>query len=157
MKTFVSHTVKVFRISLFLILTAVIFQVASVSAQKADQDAGLIWQPVLEEGISARGQRHLMPEKYRTFSLNQTELAKVLDAAPLEFSGESRDNTIILTVPKPDGSIVRFRLEESSILSPEVAKQYPTWKTFQGFGIDDPTVTARFSWTDNGFHGYVLD
>lgn len=156
MKTFVLHAVKVFRISLFLILAAILVQVASVSAQKVDQVESPIWQPVMEEGIAARGTRHLFPEKYRVFQLNQTELSRVLEAAPLEFSGASKDDPVILTIPKPDGTLVRFRLEESPIMAPHIAAQFPNWKTYQGFGIDEPQTTARFDWTETGFHGYVL-
>lgn len=156
MKTFVLHTVKVFRISLFLVLATLIIQVANASAQKVDQVESLMWQPVAEEGISARGTRHLFPEKYRVFQLNQSELSRVLSAAPLEFSGASKENPVILTIPKPDGTLVRFRLEESPIMAPHIAAQFPNWKTYQGFGIDEPQTTARFDWTDTGFHGYVL-
>ncbi len=156
MKTFVLHTVKVFRISLFVILAAILLQVANVSAQKVDQEESLIWQPVAEEGISARGTRHLFPEKYRVFQLNQTELSGVLDRAPLEYSGDAKAEPVILTIPKPDGKLVRFRLEESPIMAPHIAALFPNWKTYQGFGIDEPQTTARFDWTDTGFHGYVL-
>ena len=156
MKTFVLHSVKVFRISLFLILAAGLLQVANVSAQKVNQIESPIWQPVAENEISARGTRHLFPEKYRVFQLNKSELSAVLDAAPLEFSGESKADPVILTVPKPDGTLVRFRLEESPIMAPHIAAQFPNWKTYQGYGIDEPQTTARFDWTDDGFHGYVL-
>ena len=137
------------------ILTLVLSMVVSVSAQSANQNS--IWQMVAPENISARGTRHLMPEKYLTYRINKTALDDVLSAAPQEFSGVSRSNPIILTIPKPDGKIVRFRLEESSILAPHIAQQFPNWKTYQGYGIDDPGATARFDWTDTGFHGYVLD
>jgi hypothetical protein len=133
------------------------FNVANVSAQQASRGGASIWQPVAEENIASRGQRYLQPEQYRTFRLNQTELANVLSSAPLEFSEQSKGAPVILTVPAPDGKLVRFRVEESPILAPDVAAQFPTWKTYQGYGIDDPTLTARFDWTDRGFHGYVLD
>jgi hypothetical protein len=112
---------------------------------------------VNEADIATRGQRHLQPEKYRTFRLDQGALANVLNSAPLESSGQAKATVVILTVPTPDGTIARFRLEESPILAPDVAAQYPHWKTYQGYGIDNPSVTARFDWTDRGFHGYVLD
>ena len=33
---------------------------------------------------------------------------------------------------------------------------FPTWRTFQGYGVDDPTAIGRFDWTKSGFHGYIL-
>jgi hypothetical protein len=156
MKTFAFPGGKLFRVSLFFILAAGVLQVATVLAQKADAEESAIWQPMAEDNIYDRGQRYLHPEKYTTFRLNQPELNRVLEMAPLENSEESRALQVIITVPKPDGTIARFRLEESPVLSPQVAKEFPNWKTYQGYGVDDPAVTARFSWTDNGFHGYVL-
>ena len=143
--------------ALFLLLTATaFFQVADVSAQIADRES-LIWEAIAEENIAARGPRYLEPEKYRTFRLDQNELVNVLNSAPLEFSDQSKGSPVTLSVPTPDGTLVQFRLEESPILAPHIASQFPGWKTYQGHGIDDPRVTARFSWTDRGFHGYVLD
>jgi hypothetical protein len=129
-------------------------QIAHVSAQRAQAP---IWEAVPETNIAARGHRQIQPEKYRTFRLNQSELANVLRAAPLESSAASKTTMVVLTVPTPDGRMVRFRVEESPILAPAIAAQVPTWKTYQGYGIDDPAATARFDWTDRGFHGYVLD
>lgn len=157
MTTFALHTARLFRISLFLVLATGFFLAQDVSAQKLKLEESPIWQAVPEENISSRGQRYIQPEKYRTFRLNQDELTRVLYSAPIEFSGEARENSVILSIPKPDGKLVRFRLEESPILDPQIATQFPNWKTYQGYGIDDPAATARFDWTDRGFHGYVLD
>jgi hypothetical protein len=155
-QTFALFRAQLSPVSTFFLLTLCALLVTSTAAQNVNETADLIWQPVAENNISARGERSLHPEKYRLFRLNRNELTKVLDSAPLEFSGASRENTIVLTVPKPDGKLVRFRLEESPILAPHIAAQFPAWKTYQGYGIDEPQTTARFDWTDTGFHAYVL-
>lgn len=80
----------------------------------------------------------------------------MLAQSPLEFSDAARQTTTILEIPTPEGNLVRFRIEESPVLAPEVAAQFPTWKNFVGKGIDDPTATASFDVNENGFHGYVL-
>lgn len=145
--------------SLLVMMSAILFQV-SVFAAKSDvkrvNKSAAIWQKVSESRIAGRGNRAITPEKYSVLGLNQTELNRVLNTAPLEFTSEARAKYVVLTVPKPDGEMMRFRIEESPILSPEVAAQFPNWKTFQGYGIDDPSAVARFDWTDSGFHGYVM-
>ncbi len=156
MKKFAFHTAKGVRISLFLILAISFLQVTFVSAQVLKTRENPLWKQVSEENIASRGERHLNPEKYKVFQLDQSALAGILESAPLEFSSEARTKQIVLTIPKPDGTIVRFRLEESPILSPQIAAQHPTWKTYQGYGIDEPATTARFDWTDRGFHGYIM-
>lgn len=144
--------------SLCLLITSIFIQNAAVYAQSAADASGqpAIWEKVSEEGIAARGQRQLKPEKYSVYRLNQAELQKTLDIAPLEFTTASRNSEVYLTIPKPDGKLVRLRLEESPIFAPNVAAQFPTWKTYQGFGVDEPGTYARFDLTDSGFHGYVF-
>lgn len=158
MNSLLFYAAKLSRVSLCLFIAIGFLQVAVVSAQsvKNNPNRSVLWEKVSEENLAARGQRHLRPEKYQVFRLGKTELAEILESAPLEFSEESRNKKVVLTVPKPDGTLVRFRLEESPILSPEIAAQHSTWKTFQGYGIDEPNTTARFDWTDTGFHAYVL-
>ena len=115
-----------------------------------------LWTRVNESNISSRGKRSLLPEKYVVFSLDQSMLGQILSAAPLENGYDARGNVAVLTVPDPNGKMVRFRLEESPILSPAIAAENPRIKTYQGYGIDAPGVTARFDWTDAGFHGYIF-
>ena len=75
---------------------------------------------------------------------------------PLEFASAPAPAVTIMEVPMPDGTLSRFRIEDSPVLAPHLAADFPTWKTFQGFGIDDPAATARFDWTKAGFHGYIF-
>lgn len=42
------------------------------------------------------------------------------------------------------------------MLAPDIAAQYPTWKTFQGRGVEDSSAIARFDTNANGFHAYVV-
>lgn len=156
MKKSAFHTANLFRVSFCLLIAIGFLQVSFVSAQNLDQKQNAIWQKMDEKNIGQRGQRHLNPEKYSVFRMNRTELDKVLKDAPKEFSGEARTKSVILTVPKPDGTTTRFRIEDSPVLAPEIAAQFPNIKTYQGYGIDEPQVTARFDWTDTGFRGYIM-
>ncbi len=156
MNKFAFNTARFVRFTLLVIFAIGIFQITFASAQIPNEEGNSLWQTVSEDSIANRGERHLNPEKYKVFRLNQTALNSILESAPLEFSSQSRQKEIVLTVPKPDGRFVRFRLEESPVLAPQIAAQHPTWKTYQGYGIDEPATTARFDWTDRGFHGYIM-
>lgn len=155
MKKSAFHTGNLFRVSFCLLLAVGFLQLSFVSAQSLTKN-NAIWQKMDEKNIGSRGQRHLNPEKYSVFKMNRAELDKVLKDAPVEFSGEARTKNIILTVPKPDGTTTRFRIEDSPVLSPAIAAQFPNIKTYQGYGIDEPQTTARFDWTDTGFRGYIM-
>lgn len=132
----------------------VLFAAFDLNAQKS---ADRVWSRVDEAQITKDlGQRQIAPEKYLTYRLNTSALQSVLNDAPLEFTQDAKNSATVITIPTPEGLFVRFRIMESPLLSPELAAQFPTWKTYQGYGIDDPTATARFDWTDSGFHGYIL-
>ncbi|MEQ1765623.1 MAG: reprolysin-like metallopeptidase, partial [Pyrinomonadaceae bacterium] len=126
-------------------------QPASVSENRSD-----LWSIVVEDQIASRGTRSLVPERYRTFSVDSARLRNSLLRSPAEFSDAARNSRNVIDLPKPDGTFTRFRVEDSPILSPEIAKQHPTWKTYQAYSIDEPGVTARLDMTDTGFHGYVF-
>ena len=42
------------------------------------------------------------------------------------------------------------------MLAPELAAAFPDFKTYRGMGLDDPTASTRFGWTDAGFHAAIL-
>ena len=121
------------------------------TAQSSD-----LWRTAVEEQIVERGRRTLLPEKYLLVSVDKARLEQMLARSPMESSEEARNSRNVIELPKPDGTFVRFRVEESPILSEEVARDHPTWKTYQAFGIDEPGTSARLSITDAGFHGYVF-
>ncbi|HLM61761.1 MAG TPA: zinc-dependent metalloprotease family protein, partial [Pyrinomonadaceae bacterium] len=114
------------------------------------------WRQVDKNNLPTGKAARALPETVPVYRLNQTTLNAILNKAPLEFTDAARRTEIVLEIPTPEGNLVRFRIEESPILAPGVAAQFPTWKTFSGQGIDDPMATARFDVNALGFHGYVI-
>ncbi|HEV2904476.1 MAG TPA: zinc-dependent metalloprotease family protein, partial [Pyrinomonadaceae bacterium] len=96
----------------------------------------------------------IVPSSYRVARLNQSELTQLLAQAPREFTGATSD--VILNVPMPDGTLAKFKVEESPVMEPGLAARFPNIKTYRGQGIDDPTATARFGVTPEGFHAIIL-
>ena len=129
---------------------------ANIKKQKGNSTPTDLWQRADEAKLPARGRRLLTPDKYLVFSLNNKALTKLMAEMPMEFANSPVVQSTIMEVPMPDGTLSRFRIEDSPVLAPHLAAAFPTWKTFQGFGIDDPTATARFDWTKTGFHGYIF-
>ena len=143
--------------------TAIAFASASLTTyaaggnkQKGSSAAPDLWRQADQADLPTRGRRLLTPDKYLVFSLNGKALAKLMDEMPMEFTSAPAPESTIMEVPMPDGTLSRFRIEDSPVLAPHLAADFPTWKTFQGFGIDDPSATARFDWTTAGFHGYIF-
>ena len=89
------------------------------------------------------------------FWLNRGLLRDILSRAPLE-EGVSAVAEVVVTLPLPDGQFVRVRVEESPILSPDLAHRYPLIRTYRAQGVDDPTLTARLDTTPWGFHAQLI-
>jgi hypothetical protein len=158
------------RVSLVLILVS-FFLLSSWSGRRASgnvaqpfnvgpsaslsQSADDIWSAVDRATLTARVET-ASPEAYQVVELNQQALTDVLAAAPAEFSQEAAKGRPEIKLPMPDGSFGRFTFEESPSMEPELAAQFPEVKSYRAQGVDDPTATARFDWSPNGFHGIVL-
>ena len=125
-------------------------------AQSGNLSEDQVWHYVEESTITLPGVRSIVPQTYRTVRLNQERLKKMLSSAPMEFTDQARQNPRLMSLPMPDGSFAQFRIEESPIMEPELAAQFPEIKTYRGQGIDDETATTRFDWTQAGFHAIVL-
>lgn len=113
-----------------------------------------LWQQVERESVQKLSAEQ-RPGKYLIYRLNRELLNDSLAEVPMEFTEAARNTETILEIPTPDGKIELFRIQETALLAPEVAAQFPTWKYFVGQGVDDPTATASFDTNDLGFHGYV--
>lgn len=120
------------------------------------QYQSVIWTQKTENEVQNRHRRLIIPNQFLVYGLNRNALKQIFDEAPMEFTVAARMKNTVLEIPSANGTLQRFRIEESPMLSPEIAAQFPDWKTYQGFGIDDPAATARFDLTPTGFHGYVL-
>ncbi len=80
-------------------------------------------------------------------------LGQVLRSAPME---NALGRGIVMTVPMPDGTFERIRVQESPILSPDLQQRYPEIRTYVAQGVDDRTMTGRLDQTPAGFHGMLI-
>ncbi|MBK7933319.1 MAG: VCBS repeat-containing protein [Acidobacteria bacterium] len=142
------------KFSLFLAIAFVSSILISLPTT-ADAAGDNVWNKAIESRIPARGTRGVYPDSYEVYRLDQASLRGVLERSPMEFSEAARQSENIFSIPTPDGRFERFRIIESPVLSPDLSAQYPDWKTYQAYGVDDPAATARLGWTLNGFHATV--
>ena len=128
--------------------------ISSISVFSQDGD---LWTPVDDTAMARTlAIRTRVPETYRTFRLDKGLLAVRLAAAPNEFARPAED-TAIIEIPLPDGTLARFRFEHSLVVEPGLLAKYPELgSTYRAYGIDDPTASARFDVLPNGFHAIIL-
>lgn len=115
-----------------------------------------IWTVSTQRGSAVLEQGRSIDGPHVVVRLDQAALFGALQRAPMEVPGRALITSMPMTLPMPDGSFARFWIEESPMLAPELAQIVPSFRTYHGRGIDDPTATVRFGWTSAGFHASVL-
>lgn len=118
--------------------------------------APAVWQDIEETTIQGKSDRSIVPESYRTLSLNVTALKEYLSQAPTEFTEEALNRDVVLELPLPDGTHQTFRVEYSPVMAPELAAKVPEIRTYIGTSIDGRSSLCRFSLTQKGFHAIIL-
>jgi hypothetical protein len=108
---------------------------------------------VVQTGV---GQPLMSLQSYGLFDLQEQAIQKSLAKAPLEFTHKYQTNAVTITIPRPDSTWTQFKVVESPIMESGLAAQYPTFKTYRGWGVDDPSETVRFDLTIHGFRAQVL-
>jgi hypothetical protein len=139
-------------------LFAVSFFVVSFQAlASAQTSSDRVWTAVDESRLAERSlERTVVPSSYKTYALNKAVVSAILAGAPEEFSQESRLTQNVLTLPMPDGTFGRFRIEHSPVAEPGLIAKYPELgKTYIGRGIDDPSATVRLDFMPMGFHAMI--
>jgi len=108
--------------------------------------------------VQTTGQRVIIPQKFRTSSMDVQAMKNFLWSLPSERAIiANRNLSPVIELPMPDGQMARFRIWESSIQEPALQAKFPDIRTFAGQGIDDPYASIRLDYSpDAGFHGQIL-
>lgn len=114
-----------------------------------------VWETVESNSIRSTNKRAIDADKFLVYRLDATGARSVLRDAPVEFSSDAASRTFTFMLPTPDGKLQNLKVVETALLSPEIQREYPNWRYYQAYGIDDPTATARFGFTSLGFHASV--
>jgi hypothetical protein len=114
-----------------------------------------VWDAVGQDTRGLSGNSRFTSANSRSVRLNRSELARLLERVPREVAGARVASNATLTLPLPNEGFARFAIEESSVLEPSLAVQYPEIRSFRGRGVDDSTLSARFDLTPQGFHATV--
>jgi len=68
----------------------------------------------------------------------------------------NRADAAIFTILNPQGQPESFYVWESSIMEEGLQNKYDHIRTYSGIKVDEPYVTAKFDFTEYGFHGIVF-
>lgn len=133
------------------------FAIENLGAPTPAISNGPAWTELAAVPASPAGQMtYLNATRFIPFSLNSESLNAILGTAPAEYPGWNNTSSTILDLPKPDGTTARFRIVDAPLMEPGLAAEFPTFRTYRGQGIDDPTATLAADVTSLGFHAQVL-
>lgn len=138
-------------VSRWLCLFVLLFSGVPVWAQ----GTAPLWREIPEAAITARASRYIIPERYRTLSLETAAMRRLLQQAPNENRTAVRASALVVPLPLPDGRMIRFRLVQNQTLAPELAARFPEIRTYTGLGMEDPSLTATVDMTPAGFHAMI--
>lgn len=147
-------------------LLGVVFHAAAHSAVafQASESPDRIWRVLRNEDVSFRGtqiaslrNRPQVPEGARFVQLDQSRLRRALSRGTARLSTAARTNGFFeITLPMPDGTFVRFAVEEAPIMEPALAAELPDVRSFRGQAIDEPSMTVRFNQMSDGVYAIVI-
>ncbi len=134
---------------IYLVLLGLFF-LNNVMANKTQQ----IFTEVEESAVKSIPQ--IKASKYKTMKVDLSMAKNYLQSIPKEFTAASIQNIHLLQLPMPDGTWADFDMEESPMMEAGLAAQFPTFKTYTGKGITDPSAYLKLSITDKGLHAMIL-
>jgi len=95
-------------------------------------------------------------EKGITFEFDYKTLSNALSNTSNK-SSSGKSTNIIISLPNINGESERFKIEESSVMHPDLQTKYPEIKSYIGYGIDSPSAYLRFSLSPyKGLSGIIL-
>ena len=87
-----------------------------------------VWRKTEKEASSVQNKSELVPSFNQTLSLDEVAQRNLLSRAPMELTKAARQTTVVMTLPMPDGTFARFRVEESPVMAPDSPRSFPTLK-----------------------------
>jgi hypothetical protein len=142
------------------LLVACVFAVAMINVGAGVNAAGGSDEGVWEStGKQAKDLHSIdeLPAEARVLRLNEEPLNQVLNGALTEGDNGLEEAGSVLSLPMPDGSFARFRIQESPVMEPALAARHPEIKSYRGWGIDNRLLTMRCDWSPRGFYALVTD
>jgi len=100
--------------------------------------------------------RVIIPQKYKSFKLDIKAMHDFLFSLPSQNNVINRNETPIVEIPMPDGSIAKFNVWERSIMETGLEVRLPEIKTFLGQGITDKTAVITMDISPDGFHAMII-
>ena len=134
-----------------LLLTFLLMGVALLGLPSMAQAQQSFFEPVsAAQGRLAATTRSIPNAKL--YTLNEAGLRNALANTAKQYKGGT---AATIALPLPDGTTERFAVRETQVLSPALAAENPTIKTYEGEGIVHKDYLIRMSLSSLGFEALI--
>ena len=100
--------------------------------------------------------RVIIPEKFRPIQMDVVGMKNFLSTVYSENNFTNRNETPIIEIPMPNGTVAKFHVWERSVMEAGLEAKFPTIKTYIGQGITDQSAALVMDMTEMGFHAMVI-
>ncbi len=100
--------------------------------------------------------RVIVPEKSRPIQMDLVGMKNFLSTVFSENNFANRNETPIIEIPMPNGTVAQFHVWERSVMEAGLEAKFPTIKTYIGQGITDKSAALVMDMTEMGFHAMVI-
>ncbi|PKV51990.1 putative secreted protein (Por secretion system target) [Aquimarina sp. MAR_2010_214] len=90
-----------------------------------------------------------------TYHLSVEKLKEVLSHCPQRFNSFGQSN-VIITLPTERGEFKEYRVKESSVLHPDLAKKFPDIKSYVATSVSGEGGVVHFSLGYNNFRAMIM-
>ncbi|WP_299889010.1 GEVED domain-containing protein [uncultured Lacinutrix sp.] len=90
-----------------------------------------------------------------TYTLSVEKLKKVLANCPKRFNSFGKSN-VIVALPAEGGKFKEYRIKETNVLHPDLAKKFPDIKSYVGTSVSGENEVVHFSLSNNNFRAMIM-
>jgi predicted Zn-dependent protease len=105
--------------------------------------------------IALKGKRTIQASKYRLVEIDVNQLYAALENAPHR-DGLKAGEPVQIELPFPNGTMKLYQVKENNTLHPELGAKFPEIRTYDAYGVDNPSELVKFDITPKGFHAMIL-
>ncbi|CEG57468.1 reprolysin-like metallopeptidase [Legionella fallonii] len=120
-----------------------------------DQVIQPFFKDVNPSTISSTAKNNIQASHFRLVEIDLNQLSAELEKVPHR-DGLKSGTTIQIVLPLPDQTTKLYQIVENSTLHPELSAKFPLIKTYDAYGVTDPSEFVKLDLTTQGFHAMIL-
>ncbi|MCL8538799.1 M12 family metallo-peptidase [Chryseobacterium gallinarum] len=129
---------------IYLFLAFALTGLQSISGQN-------FWKKTkIDERNLIEAKRNIGVDYSNAYILEINRLKTVLQSTPVSETGMKIISQVVIDIPALDGGFERYRVYETSNMSPELAKKFPDIKSYRGISVKNPGNTISFGLSPAG-------